>query len=363
MPISSLTARSKALAALTALSSFTYCSIDDQDRAFGDGDGEAGDAATGGTAGGAPAAGGSPTQGGTSGSKSTGGLGGSDGGADAGSAGEAGGAGGADPPSTGGMENPSGGSANCSTRCNLDGESCAGPNDCRSGLCADGVCCDTICDGPCEACTSALTGAAEGVCSSVRRDTDPDDDCSEQAASSCGRTGLCTRDRECALYDESTVCGTSSCSSGMEFGEPTCDGAGECVTGLATACAPFICGARACLSTCTQNSECADEQICVAGDCRGPSDLLDPCDEPADCSAGECIGDVCALRLKSIRITGSAVPGGGDPQSSLDGWFTADPDGTNLVRVSSIPDGMRLWQSMDLSQQFSPSSRRTPSSC
>jgi hypothetical protein len=341
---------------LTALSLLTYCSIDDQDRAFGDRDedGDAGDASTGGTAGGAPASGGSRTQGGTAGSTSTGGAGTNEGGAPAGSAGEGGAAGGAEPPSTGGVVSPSGGSANCSTRCNLDGESCNSPNDCQSGLCADGVCCDAICDGPCEACSGELTGAADGVCSSVRRNTDPDDDCTEQAASTCGRTGLCTGDRECALYDESTVCGAASCSSGMEFGEPTCDGAGECAPGPATACAPFLCGARTCLTTCTQNTECADDQICVAGDCRSPSDLLEPCDELADCSNGECIGDICALRLKSIRITGSAVSGGGDPQSSLDGWFTADADGDNLVRVSTIPQGMRLWQSMDLSQQFSP---------
>jgi hypothetical protein len=188
----------------------------------------------------------------------------------------------------------------------------------------------------------------------VRRDTDPDDDCSEQAPSSCGRNGLCTSDRDCALYGEDTVCGEPVCSEGSQHAARTCDGDGTCAEATRIDCAPFICGASSCLASCTQNSECSDGKVCVSADCDEPSALLDPCDEHDDCTEGECIAGRCGLYLSSIRITGVEVPGGGDPGASLQGWFSADADGQNLVPVSNIPQGMRLYQSLDLSQQFNP---------
>lgn len=67
------------------------------------------------------------------------------------------------------------GSGECVTSLPL-GEPCAGPAECTSGNCADGVCCDALCDGTCESCAQAETGAADGSCSPVLAFT-PDAGC------------------------------------------------------------------------------------------------------------------------------------------------------------------------------------------
>ena len=43
----------------------------------------------------------------------------------------------------------------------LNGASCSGAEQCNSGYCATGVCCDALCDLPCESCDQA---GSEGSC-------------------------------------------------------------------------------------------------------------------------------------------------------------------------------------------------------
>jgi hypothetical protein len=160
---------------------------------------------------------------------------------------------------------------------------------------------------------------------------------------------MCTG-RACALYDSATVCKAASCASGTAKSEQKCDGAGVCKAATTTACAPYICGTNACLDACSKNSDCASGKVCVAKACQAPSPLLGACDETADCARGDCISQKCGLSIKSIRVTGAEVGGGGDPHSALDGWFKTDSNGHNLVRVSTIPSTIgRLWSSMDMS--------------
>lgn len=258
-------------------------------------------------------------------------------------------------PGSGGKPAGSGGNgsggAGCTSRCNETGTACTTSNQCKSGWCVDGLCCESACSGQCEACASALTGAADGFCAPSKRGTDPDNECATAAASTCGQTGMCNGSRACALYDTSTVCAAATCSGGTAKSSQMCDGAGVCKpAATSTSCAPYICGTNACLTACTKNTDCSSGNVCVAAKCQAPSPLLGTCDETADCARGECISGACGLYIKTIRITGTAVAGGGDPHSSLDGWFKSDANGRNLVRVSSIPQGMRLWDSIDLQQ-------------
>ncbi|HHH27576.1 MAG TPA: hypothetical protein ENK57_04390 [Polyangiaceae bacterium] len=65
----------------------------------------------------------------------------------------------------------------------------AGPaSQCLSGNCVDGVCCDTACDQTCEACTVALTGSPDGICSPIPAGMDPEMEC---GAMTCDGSGMC----------------------------------------------------------------------------------------------------------------------------------------------------------------------------
>lgn len=116
----------------------------------------------------------------------------------------------------------------------LVGHSCSAGADCVNGTCVDGFCCDSTCSGPCLACSSALKGGGkDGQCGVVAAGTDPDGDCAEEPASTCGKTGSCDAAGACALHAQGTECQEGTCYTnyttfllGWKY---QCDGLGECV--------------------------------------------------------------------------------------------------------------------------------------
>lgn len=66
-----------------------------------------------------------------------------------------------------------------------NGTACVDGDACRSGLCADEVCCDAVCDGTCESC--ALSGA-EGACTPQADGEDPENEC---GIASCNGASAC----------------------------------------------------------------------------------------------------------------------------------------------------------------------------
>ena len=62
-----------------------------------------------------------------------------------------------------------------------NGGACTAASGCSSGFCVDGVCCETACGGACNACSSAKTGAADGLCRPITAATDPDNECAAAA--------------------------------------------------------------------------------------------------------------------------------------------------------------------------------------
>lgn len=90
------------------------------------------------------------------------------------------------------------------------GELCRSAEQCASGRCADGVCCNTTCEGECEECN---TRGTEGRC--IKLDGVPDFDSCPDSRQICGR-GVCRR-------PNGDVCESSSeCASG------SCGWAGDC---------------------------------------------------------------------------------------------------------------------------------------
>ncbi|MEK7705346.1 MAG: integrin alpha, partial [Myxococcota bacterium] len=93
------------------------------------------------------------------------------------------------------------------------GATCAGREECPSGHCVDGVCCERACDGTCEACASELTGAADGVCMAVADGSDPQSECEGELTCSGFRNchtsygDACAIDAQC----EGNACLDSLC--------------------------------------------------------------------------------------------------------------------------------------------------------
>jgi hypothetical protein len=155
------------------------------------------------------------------------------------------------------------------------GDPCGGDNECNSGYCRDGRCCESSCTGECMACANAKTGQQNGLCRSIPTSADPDDECTNGA---CFR--LDTTTGECRGY----------------VGEP-CGSVGDCLT------APCVDG-YCCESTCSGLCRACDgaETAGGNGQCRYITASSDPDGEcpdegPASCGsdgsgcdgAGQCI--------------------------------------------------------------------------
>ncbi len=190
-------------------------------------------------------------------------------------------------------------SAYCATdgTCRADqatGQPCAAASQCTSGFCTDGVCCDQACDAACEACTLALKGSgADGTCGDVGVDTDPDDDCAAEAATTCGRTGACDGTGGCKLFVQGTSCGANSCTATATLTGKQCDGFGACVDGQTTQCDPFVCASGACLTVCADDGECLGTHYCSANACVAKKDNGVACTAGNECREGFCVEGVC----------------------------------------------------------------------
>jgi hypothetical protein len=180
-----------------------------------------------------------------------------------------------------------------------NGDACAGSNECGSGNCPkqDGVCCETACEGSCVSCLNAKTGIlATGKCGPVKMDTDPDKECSDMGAQSCGSNGKgCNGIKDasaCKLYDNKTQCAPAQCKEGKETAALSCDGKGMCVKTQPTSCAPYTCDSAgmACLKMCTKDAECTDDHYCdtQAKTCKAKKGLGDGCTGGNQCKTGNC---------------------------------------------------------------------------
>lgn len=182
-------------------------------------------------------------------------------------------------------------------------EVCGGAIECSSGACADGVCCDEACGGECRTCTGG-----DGLCKPVPTGMDYDGECAPDPMAPCGPTGAgCNGDSAsagCIVESGGTTCGGASCMGGQESLESTCDGAGTCVQGATNPCAPFVCGANSCLSTCAGNGDCSDpgDYCDVSGGCvacgadPGGSLTVHNCPQSNPCTTYTCpAGGPCAV--------------------------------------------------------------------
>ena len=222
------------------------------------------------------------------------------------------------------------------------GAQCSSKDECDSGFCAQGVCCNAECTDACEACNLP---ASTGFCTVVPDGTlDPQEKCEVTDKSSCGTTGAC-RAGACAYVDNLTVCKAAVCANTTsQTPASTCDGRGTCVTPADTSCGTFLCSNGGCLSSCKSDSDCVSPNTCASNSCglkaKGAS-----CTDGVQCNSGFCTEGVCcdsacsdattASLCMSCKVSGkvgtcSAVPSGqADPKQRCKASAAANGDCSN----------------------------------
>ena len=150
-----------------------------------------------------------------------------------------------------------------------NGGSCGAAGQCASGNCVDGLCCNSACAGQCEACNVA--GSA-GTCTAVAGDPRGGRPGCGSDGTYCAGTCDGSRRDACAYPGVSTECRTAACTAGVSTAQALCDGTGRCPARQQSSCNAYVCGANACLSSCTRDSDCANGGICISGACKSQSD-------------------------------------------------------------------------------------------
>ena len=245
------------------------------------------------------------------------------------------------------------------------GAVCSTGDDCASGFCVDGVCCNVACSGPCVSCNQ--TGSV-GRCTFIPVGwSDPA--CKGSDRSTCGNTGLCDGFGSCTLYAADTPCGSSSCSGLVENAPQTCDGKGTCRDSQQQVdCSPYLCLMGACGLDCT-GTGCADGYQCVQDTKNGTTTGLcgkrkngQPCQDSSECESSQCVDGVCCESSCTGPCRSCALPG--SPGQCLNVAIGApDPrktcvdDGVAACSTNGVCDGQGACQT------YQPGTPCGPESC
>lgn len=219
-----------------------------------------------------------------------------------------------------------------------NGAACMSAVDCQSGFCVDGVCCNSACTSTCQACSAAKKGAgADGTCGPVVTGADPDNECTTDAQSTCGKTGTCNGAGSCQLYASGTTCGSPVCQ-GTVLKAQVCDGVGSCITAaMGQDCAPYACSGGACLGSCTMNTDCASGSICSMGSCIPPIANGGTCLDGTQCQSGNCVDGICCNTACTGLCVACTVAKKGNGSDGICGPIVVgtDPDNECSMQAST----------------------------
>ncbi|HEX3905650.1 MAG TPA: kelch repeat-containing protein, partial [Polyangia bacterium] len=125
-----------------------------------------------------------------------------------------------------------------------DGLGCTSNNQCTTGFCVSGVCCDTSCTDQCSACN--LTGSV-GICSPKTNGT------------ACNDGNACTR---------TDTCQAGTCTGGNPVtctAQDQCHSVGTCTQSTGVCTNPTVANG----TTCSDGNACTRTDTCQAGTCTG----------------------------------------------------------------------------------------------
>jgi MYXO-CTERM domain-containing protein len=207
----------------------------------------------------------------------------------------------------------------CKTKAD-PGKACAADQECSSGHCVDGVCCDTTCTGQCEACDVA---GHVGTCSPASGKPHGSRKACTAGAAECA--GACdgVNPAACAYPGKETSCGAPSCAAGQSI-KSSCNGKGDCSADTPVACSPYQCGATSCKDTCAGDADCVEGFRCETatskcvpstGKCKDLNTWEDSKGTPTPCAPYTCQSGACLKKcVASIDCASGNVC---DTQQSL----------------------------------------------
>lgn len=166
------------------------------------------------------------------------------------------------------------------------GEACELGAQCRSGFCADGVCCESACDGLCESCTAALSGGLDGFCGATFAHRETADECVGPTA--CNGVRGCYTAQLGAECEQASECVSGFCADGRCCAS-ACDGTCSACTSSG-ACNAVLSAED--VGTCDDSFGCAQPpcQCNASGGCAATGGT---CVTGASCVSGFCSDGVC----------------------------------------------------------------------
>jgi hypothetical protein len=231
-----------------------------------------------------------------------------------------------------------------------NGLPCRNPNQCQSGFCVDGVCCNAPCGEQCMACD--VTGAL-GTCTQVPAGL-PRGGRPPCAGAGTGCGGSCTpaSTTSCTYPGGETTCRSASCVNTSTTASQTtaaaCDGQGSCGAGVTTACGVYLCAANGtCGTTCVGDFDCAGGHICRGGACVSRGGTATACSSSAECADGltckdgVCCESACGDACRSCNVTGQegrcvVVASADDPDTCPADTRTCNGAGACTLREGQI---------------------------
>ena len=177
------------------------------------------------------------------------------------------------------------------------GAACGTGNECETGNCADGVCCESACSGTCVSCLDSAHGAGNGRCRNVRAGSDPSNECAEATC----KTGTCNGNGGCGNVSNgqtATGCNTGAACVNGGASARTADACqnGSCQEGSTMSCGSFGCEGNRWTSCPSGTLPCSNGcfQCCQAGQCPARTN------QRAECIANRCeyacAGTTCGSR-------------------------------------------------------------------